>query len=196
LPFDPKAFVREEVGARELIGDSRRSVLERVWALPTLDIHGITGGHVGEGIKTVIPAEARAKISLRLVPDQRAATVFTSLERYVQSVAPALATVTVRPLILTNPVTVDTTHPAFELLDDAFREVIGRGMSFTRSGGSLPILEALGRGGAAMVVAGIGLPDDHLHAPNERLSLHQFFSGIRVYTQFFQRLGEMPRSVP
>jgi acetylornithine deacetylase/succinyl-diaminopimelate desuccinylase-like protein len=190
LPFDADAFTRDEVGARALVGDARRSVHERVWALPTLDIHGITGGHMAEGVKTVIPAEARATISLRLVPDQRAADVCAGLERHVQSVAPAFAAVTVRPLILHDPVTVDATHPAFAALDDAFRQVIGRGVSLTRSGGSLPILEVLAGGGAAVVLAGIGLPDDRLHAPNERLSVRQFRDGIAVYTRFFRLLAD------
>ena len=96
----------------------------------------------------------------------------------------------VDPLILSDPVKVDTSHPAFSRLDAAFREVVGRGIVFTRSGGSLPILEVLAGGGAAVVVAGIGLPDDHLHAPNERISIKQFFDGIRVYARFFADLGD------
>jgi len=193
LPFDLHAFTTEEVGATALIGDERRSVHERLWALPTLDIHGIGGGFTGEGVKTVIPAEARAKISLRLVPDQRAAAVLTALERRVRAEAPEFATVTLRPLILSDPVMVDTSHPAFRVLDKAFRSVVGRGISFTRSGGSLPILELLGREGAAVVMAGIGLPDDRLHAPNERIALDQFFDGIRVFARFFSELGQLQR---
>jgi acetylornithine deacetylase/succinyl-diaminopimelate desuccinylase-like protein len=190
LPFDLQAFTTVEVGAGELVGDPRRTVHERLWALPTLDIHGITGGFTGDGIKTVIPAEARAKISLRLVADQRAEEVFAGLEARVRALTPPWARVSVEPLILSDPVAVDTSHPAFSRLDSAFREVVGRGIVFTRSGGSLPILEVLGSGGAAVLVAGIGLPDDHLHAPNERISINQFFDGIRVYARFFAGLGD------
>ncbi len=189
LPFDLPSFVADEVGAAALTGDPRRSVHERLWALPTLDIHGITGGFTGDGVKTVIPAEARAKVSLRLVPNQRAGDVFTAFESHVRAVAPALADVAVRSIVLTDPVQVDTSDEAFDVLDEAFRTVVGRGLSFTRSGGSLPILEVLGRGGAAVILAGIGLPDDHLHAPNERLAVEQFFDGVRVYARFFDTLG-------
>lgn len=190
LPLDLAAFTHDEVGATTLTGDSRRTVHERMWALPTLDIHGIGGGFTGEGAKTVIPAEARAKVSLRLVPDQQADEIFEALERYVTSLTPAYATVTVRSLINNEPALVDVSHPAFGLLDKAFREVIGRGISFTRSGGSLPIVSVLGVGGAAVMLAGIGLPDDGLHAPNERLALSQLFDGIRVFGRFMHALGD------
>jgi acetylornithine deacetylase/succinyl-diaminopimelate desuccinylase-like protein len=190
LPFDIDVFMREEVGAAALIGDRRRSVHERVWALPTLDIHGITGGFTGDGAKTVIPAEARAKLSLRLVPDQRPDKVFRALESFVRSMAPPWAQVSVNPLILNDPALVDVTHPAYALLDAAFRDVVGRGISFTRSGGSLPVLSALGTGGAAVVLAGIGLPGDRLHAPDEHIALDQLFNGIRVFGRFLQSLAD------
>lgn len=189
LPLDIAAYTHTEVGASELTGDPRRTVHERVWALPTFDVHGITGGFSGVGAKTVIPAEAKAKVSLRLVPGQRAKAVFKALERFVRRVAPRHAKVSVRPVILNDPALVDTSHPAFGLLDRAFRDVVGRGLSFTRSGGTSPILEVLGGGGAAVIVAGIGLPDDGLHAPNEHIALKQIFDGIRVYGRFFRALG-------
>jgi len=192
LPFDEEAFTLKGAGATSLVGDPRKSVHERLWALPTLDIHGISGGFTGDGVKTVIPAEARAKVSLRLVPDQKAKEIYAALERYVHSLAPNYATVTVRPLILTDPVVVDTGHPSFTLLDQSFKAVFGRGLSLVRSGGSLPILGELGRSGAAVLMAGIGLADDGLHAPNERFSIDQFLKGIQVFADFFQRLGAEP----
>jgi acetylornithine deacetylase/succinyl-diaminopimelate desuccinylase-like protein len=192
LPFSATRFRRDEVRARALTGDARYSVHERLWALPTLDVHGITGGFVGEGMKTVIPAEARAKVSLRLVPDQRAETVFRQLGRAVRAAAPGYARVEVRSLANADPVLVNTRHPAFRHLDRAFREVEGRGLVFTRSGGSLPILPTLGRAGAPVLLAGIGLPDDGLHAPNEKFSIAQLTKGIRIFARFFDAYGKDP----
>ncbi len=84
----------------------------------------------------------------------------------------------------------DVTAPAFEVVDRAFREVEGRGIVFTRSGGSIPVVPALGKSGAAVVLSGIGLPDDRLHAPNEKIGVEQFFTGAKVFGRFFELLGE------
>lgn len=191
LPFDLSAFTRDEVGSTDLVGDVRYSVHERMWARPTLDVHGITGGFTGDGIKTVIPAEARAKVSLRLVPDQRAEAVFRKLVRAVEAAAPEHARAELELLAAVDPVLVDTSHPVFSLIDRAFREVEGRGVSFTRTGGTLPILGALGREGAAVVMAGIGLPEDGLHAPNEGIGIDQFLKGIRVFGRFLAFMGNL-----
>jgi acetylornithine deacetylase/succinyl-diaminopimelate desuccinylase-like protein len=195
LPFDEAAFTHDEVGATALVGDARRSVLERLWARPSLDIHGITGGFSGKGVKTVIPAEARAKVSLRLVPDQQPAQVLALLAHRVGELAPDWATVSVRPLILTEPVLVDIAGPWLAPLDAAFHEAFGHGLSLVRSGGSLPILGALGSGGATVLMAGIGLPDDGLHSPNERIAIPQFLNGIRAFASYFRRLGHLHTGV-
>lgn len=186
LPFSESRFKREEVRARALVGDNRYSVHERIWARPTFDVHGISGGFVGDGVKTVIPAEARAKVSLRLVPDQRADTVFRQLTKTVRAAAPKYAKVDIRLLTETDPVLIDVNHAAFRNIDQAFREVEGRGVVLTRSGGSLPILARLGEAGAAVALVGIGLPDDRLHAPNEKLSIEQFTKGVRAFARFFE----------
>src|SRR6266404_4829048 len=145
LPFKEAEFLKHRVQAKALTGLKSYSVLERLWALPTFEIHGITGGFTGDGAKTVIPAEATAKV----------------------------------------------THPAFQLLDQAFREVVGRGTVPARAGGSIPVVPALGRGGAPVILTGIGLPDDRLHAPNEKLDLKQLWDGIRVFGRFYELLGGM-----
>jgi acetylornithine deacetylase/succinyl-diaminopimelate desuccinylase-like protein len=189
LPFNQTSFMRREMGAKAITGQSRYSVLERLWAQPTFEVHGIQGGFVGDGAKTVIPAEARAKISLRLVPDQRAAVVFGQLKRAVEALAPPYAELDFRLISEADPVVVNTDHEAFAQLDRAFREVEGRGVEFTRSGGSLPIVSLLGQGGAAVVMTGIGLPDDCPHAPNEKLSIAQLTKGVEVFTRFFELMG-------
>ena len=160
------------------------------WALPTFEIHGIRGGFVGEGAKTVIPAQATAKVSLRLVPGQRHEKVGHQLERAVAALAPKWADVKVTLLHGGDPVQVDVDHSAFEVLDQAFESVTGRRAVRVRAGGSIPIIPELGRSGAPVLLTGIGLPDDGLHSPNEKLDLDQLWSGIEIFGRFFELFAE------
>ena len=190
LPFNEGEFRVKRIGARALTGLKRYSVLERLWALPTFEIHGIMGGFTGDGAKTVIPAQATAKVSLRLVPDQKLKTVERQLAAAVKRAAPRYATASVRFLHGADPATIDLNHAVFGLLDRAFREVVGRGTVPVRAGGSIPVIPALGRSGAPVVLTGIGLPDDRLHAPDEKLDLKQLWDGIDVFRRFYELLGE------
>ena len=126
LPFDREGFLRDEVTGKALTGLKDRTVFERVWALPTFEIHGIKGGFVGEGAKTVIPAQATAKVSLRLVPGQDFEEVGRALERAVRAAAPEWAEVRVNLLHGGNPVQVDVSAPAFDVMDQAFESVVGQ----------------------------------------------------------------------
>ena len=190
LPFSKKEYLRQEVTARALTGLKKYSVFERTWALPTLEIHGIKGGFVGEGAKTVIPAQATAKVSLRLVPGLPFKQVAKWLERAVRAAAPKYADVEVRVLHGGDPVQVDVQHPAFQVLDAAFREVVGRPAVRVRAGGSIPVIPRLGQSGAPVLLTGIGLPDDGLHSPNEKLDLAQLWEGINVFGRFMELLAE------
>jgi acetylornithine deacetylase/succinyl-diaminopimelate desuccinylase-like protein len=192
LPFDKQAFLEGEVTGKALTGLREYSVFERTWALPTFEIHGIRGGFTGEGAKTVIPAVATAKVSLRLVPGLERDKVFKWLEKAVQKLAPKYADVEVRMLHGGEPVEVDTSHPAFDVLDAAFAEVVGRGTVRARAGGSIPIVPELGRGGAPVILSGIGLPDDGLHSPNEKLDLEQLWTGVTVFARFLEKFAELP----
>jgi acetylornithine deacetylase/succinyl-diaminopimelate desuccinylase-like protein len=189
LPFDREEFIRHEVTGKALTGLKDRTVFERVWALPTFEIHGIKGGFVGEGAKTVIPAQATAKVSMRLVPGQDYEKVMRDLERIVAQLAPSWAEVKVTLLHGGNPVQVDVNAPAFEILDEAFEVVTGRKAVQVRAGGSIPIVPELGLGGAPVILTGIGLPDDGLHSPNEKLDLDQLWNGIRIFGEFFELLA-------
>ena len=186
LPFDRQDFLREEVTGKALTGLKDRTVFERVWALPTFEIHGIRGGFVGEGAKTVIPAQATAKVSLRLVPGQDFEEVGHALERAVRAAAPDWAEVRVNLLHGGNPVQVDVSAPAFDVMDQAFESVVGRKAVPVRAGGSIPIIPELGLTGAPVILTGIGLPDDGLHSPNEKLDLSQLWSGIEIFGRFFE----------
>ena len=166
------------------------SVLERLWALPTFEIHGILGGFTGAGAKTVIPAEATAKVSLRLVPNQKQQTVERQLAAAVKRLAPKYVTATVRFLHGADPAVIKLDHPVFGLLDQAFKEVLGRGTVGARDGGSVPVVTAFAKTGAPVVLTGIGLPDDRLHAPDEKLDLKQLWDGIEVFKRFYELLGK------
>ncbi|HYC30983.1 MAG TPA: dipeptidase [Gemmatimonadales bacterium] len=190
LPFDKAEYLEHEVTGRALTGLKEYSVFERVWALPTFEIHGIRGGFIGDGAKTVIPAAATAKVSLRLVPGQRYEKVGRQLERAVAELAPKYADVQVTMLHGGDPILVNVDHPAFDVLNEAFQEVVGRRAVQIRSGGSIPIVPELGLAGAPVILTGIGLPDDGLHSPNERLDLEQLWSGIRIFARFFELFAE------
>src|SRR5437762_2865958 len=191
LPFKEGEFLKHRVQAKALTGLKAYTVLERLWALPTFEIHGITGGFTGDGAKTVIPAQATAKVSLRLVPNQKLKAVERQLAATVRRLAPKHVQASVKFLHGADPATVKVTHQAFKLLDQAFREVVGRGTVPARAGGSIPVVPALGKGGAPVILTGIGLPDDRLHAPNEKLDLKQLWDGIRVFGRFYELLASL-----
>ena len=193
LPFKEKDFLNKRVQGKGLVGLKKYSVLERLWALPTFEIHGILGGFTGEGAKTVIPAEATAKVSMRLVPNQKLKTVERQLEAAVKRFAPKYVSASVRFLHGADPAQIKLNDPSFKLLDQAFKQVLGRGTVPARAGGSIPVVPALASGGAPVILTGIGLPDDRLHAPNEKLELKQLWDGIEVFRTFYELLGESGR---
>ncbi len=195
LPFDEARFLEDEVTGRALTGLDDYSVFERTWALPTFEIHGIRGGFTGEGAKTVIPAQASAKVSLRLVPGLRYEKVGRWLTRAVSKHAPEWAEVEVRLMHGGDPVECDVSHPAFGVLDDAFEAVVGSRAVPVRSGGSIPVVPELQRGGAPVLLTGIGLPDDGLHSPNEKVTVQQLWDGIAVFEKFFRLFAEEPRAM-
>jgi acetylornithine deacetylase/succinyl-diaminopimelate desuccinylase-like protein len=190
LPFDKQRFLEEEVTGRALTGLEDFSVLERIWALPTFEIHGIKGGFTGDGAKTVIPAQAMAKVSLRLVPGHHHEKVGKWLTRAVERLAPSYADVEVKLIHGGDPVRCDVSHPAFGILDEAFEGVVGRRTVPVRAGGSIPVVPELQAGGAPVLLTGIGLPDDGLHSPNEKVNVQQIWDGIEVFGKFFQLFAE------
>jgi len=190
LPFDEDEYLEHEVTGKALTGLKDYSVAERTWALPTLEIHGIRGGFVGDGAKTVIPAHAVAKVSLRLVPGLERDKVAKWLQKAVAKLAPKWADMEVTMLHGGDPVEVETSHPAFAVLDEAFEEVTGRRAVHVRAGGSIPIVPELGLAGAPVILTGIGLPDDGLHSPNEKLDLDQLWSGIQIFGRFLELFAE------
>src|SRR5947209_2987848 len=181
-PLHLNEMLLEEMGISQLTGEADYPPLERIWARPTLEVHGISGGFVGEGAKTVIPAVGKAKISLRLPADLKSDEVFTLFERAVKSYAPPGVEVTVRNIHGGEGVLVSADSPAVAAAMAALKETYGREPVFIREGGSIPIdalfSEVLN---VPIVLRGFGLPDANQHAPNAKHELHQLFKGIRTY---------------
>jgi len=190
LPFSEEQFLEREVGATKLTGEPAFSVLERVWARPTFEVHGIGGGFTGAGAKTVIPAKATAKVSLRLVPHQNPDDVIAAVKEWVRVNAPAGIRTEVRVLSASPAVLVDPDHAAIQVAAEAFSDVLGSRTVLIRSGGSIPIVGDFARHlGIPTVLMGFGLPDDALHSPNEKFKLDNFYSGIKTIAHFFERYG-------
>lgn len=178
LPFDESEFLRL-TGSPALTGERGFTTLERLWARPTLDVNGLVSGHTGEGAKTIIPARALAKISMRLVPDQDPDEIARRFESYVRQIAPPTVRVEVRTLSTGRPFLAPYDHPAFHAASRALEKGFGRRPVFIREGGSIPFVatihQVLGR---PCVLLGFGLPDENSHAPNEWLSLENYHQGI------------------
>jgi acetylornithine deacetylase/succinyl-diaminopimelate desuccinylase-like protein len=190
LPFDEEQYRIAEVGSRQLVGEPGYSVLERTWARPTVDVHGIPGGFTGAGAKTVIPAKAVAKVSMRLVPGMTTAKSFRLYKEYVEQIASAGVDVEVRLIHSGDPCLIPVDNPYIQAATRALHEVWGKDTVFIRSGGSIPIVGDFARHlGLPSVMMGFGLPDDGLHAPNEKFHLKNFELGIESLIRFLEEVG-------
>ncbi len=191
LPFNEKEFQRKEVGSLALTGEQEYSVLERLWARPTLEIHGMPGGFISEGAKTVIPAKALAKVSMRLVPEMNPKKIFDLYKQYVESICPRGVKLEVRLIHSGDPIVIRVNNPYVKAATEAMHEVFGKETVFVRSGGSIPIVGDFERSlKIPSVMMGFGLPDDNLHAPNEKFHIANFHRGIQSLIRFFDRLGK------
>lgn len=180
-------------GVDRLAGEAGRSVLERIWTRPTCDVVGIGTGYTGEGIKTVVPARARFKVTFRLVPDQEPDRVRDAFESWLAGAVPDGVEVSVTPEGAVAPALTPVGHPAVGALSRAVGRVWGREPLFTRIGGSGPE-EALGRVlDAPVLFLGVALPGDRFHAPNERMVLDQFFKGLVAAGELWGELGRLGR---
>jgi acetylornithine deacetylase/succinyl-diaminopimelate desuccinylase-like protein len=177
LPFDEGEWMGQS-GIRATEGEVGRSVLERTWTRPTCDVVGLSSGYAGEGIKTIVPATGRMKVSFRLVPDQSPEKVAAAFEEWVREQVPVGVDLLVQPEGAGAPALTPVDHPAVAALCRTIERVWGKPPLFTRTGGSGPE-EALGRVlDAPVIYLGVGLPDDRIHAPNERMVMDQFWKGL------------------
>lgn len=192
LPFDENAWLAGPAGgSRAASGESGWSTLERVWVRPTAEVNGITGGYDGPGHKTIVPREATAKLSFRLVPDQTAAAVGDSIRDFVAAHTPPgiEAEVILEPGV--PPCHSDVGHPATVAVLDAMGAAFGTEVLFSREGGSGPeaIIQAE-LGGVPLVFLGVGTPSDRIHAPNERVGIDLLHRGAEAVAVLWRLLGE------
>ncbi len=190
LPFDDEAF-RAGTGAPELAGEEGFSTLERLWARPTCEVNGLLSGYTGEGAKTVLPAEAMAKVSFRLVQRQDPARVIEQLRAHVARVTPPHVRAEVVALHGGRPWMAHPEGPWFEAARDALAEAFGVEPVLTGEGGSIPIVSDFERVlGARALLLGFALPGANMHAPDEWFPDAHLELGIRTLLAFYDRLGE------
>jgi acetylornithine deacetylase/succinyl-diaminopimelate desuccinylase-like protein len=190
LPFNEKEYTEKEMGARELVGEPDVPLFERTWARPTVEVHGIRGGFTGEGAKTVIPARAVAKISTRLVADQRTDEAAAQLREAIRAACPKGVTAELKVLHVGEPSLTNPDNRFIHAAADALKEIFGKETVYIRSGGSIPIVGVFDRYlGIPSVMMGFGLPDDNLHAPNEKFHLPNFYRGIETVAKYLEILG-------
>ena len=183
--------VKRLSGARALEGEEGFLALERTGSRPTLDANGIVGGFIGEGKKTVIPARASAKVSLRLVPDQDWKMILAALEKQVQQLTTPGVEISVDLLGAAPPVTCGVDHPAAQAMRAAYKEAFGKETSLIRVGGSIPVsIDFQEAVGAPLVISGIAQSDSAVHSPNERLVVDNYYRGIDAVIRFICGLAQ------
>jgi acetylornithine deacetylase/succinyl-diaminopimelate desuccinylase-like protein len=191
LPFNEKKY-KKDLGAPRLAGEREYSVLERVWARPTFDVNGLLSGFTGDGAKTVIPAVAMAKVSMRLVPDQDPDKIARLFEAYVKKVAPATVEVTVTRMHSGKPWITAYDNPFVQAAGRAIERGFGKTPVFCREGGSIPVVSTFQEElGVPAVLFGVGLPDENAHAPNERLDLGNFHNGIVASAILYEEISKV-----
>ncbi len=194
LPFDESAFAAS-IGVNSLIGETGYSTLERRWARPSLDVHGLTSGYQGEGAKTVLPAVASAKLSFRLVPRQDPDRVSAGLRRFCEHHLPPGVTLELEHFPGNAPgVVVSLESPYLQAAQRAIAAGFGQPPVFIREGGSIPVVAEFAQIlGADTLLLGWGLNDDNLHGPNEKFHLADFHRGIRASAHLWQEVAQVNR---
>ena len=191
IPYDEDAYMGE-LGLKQLCGEPGYSTYERAWIRPTLEVNGIWGGFQGEGVKTVIPSEAHAKITCRLVPDQDPAKIFELITAHVEKHLPAGTAAAVKKLAGTaDPYVIPLEHPGNQAARATLRELYGKEPYVTRMGGTIPVsgifLKYLN---AHMVNFAFGLNDENIHAPDEFFRVNSFKRALNAYCMMLERLGD------
>lgn len=190
LPFN-EAEYKKHLDVDATPGEKGYSILERKGARPTLDVNGMKAGYIGPGAKTVIGAEASAKISMRLVPNQEPAKIRAAFEAYVKAITPPGLQVKCENYGMARPVVVPTDSPALSKARAAMENAFGAKTVLMRSGGSIPVVETFKNVlGISALLVGYGLPDDALHSPNEKFSLEDFHRGIKTAAYLVEELAK------
>src|ERR687895_160814 len=191
LPFNETKY-RKELGAPRLFGESGYTTLERVWARPTFEVNGLLSGFTGEGAKTVLPATAMAKVSMRLVPDQDPKKIGDLFEEHVRKVAPKTVELKITRMHGGKPWMTEFDNKFVRAAGRAIERGFGQRPVFNREGGSIPVVSTFQEElGLPSVLFGIGLPDENAHAPNEKLDLGNFHNGIIASAFLYQEIASL-----
>jgi acetylornithine deacetylase/succinyl-diaminopimelate desuccinylase-like protein len=191
LPFNEKKY-RKDFGIPKLAGETGFTTLERTWARPTLEVNGLLSGFTGEGAKTVLPAVAMAKISMRLVPNQDPNRIAELFEAYVMKLAPKTVDVKVTRMHGGKPWMTSFDNAFVQAAGRAIEKGFGRAPIFTREGGSIPVVSTFQEVlGLPSVLFGVGLPDENAHAPNEKLDLTNFHNGVIASAYLYDEVARI-----
>jgi acetylornithine deacetylase/succinyl-diaminopimelate desuccinylase-like protein len=189
LPFDAEEF-RKDIGASTLSGEKGYSVLEQLWARPTCEVNGLVSGYTGEGAKTVLPANAMAKVSCRLVPDQDPAEIEKLMDAHVKQVTPEGVTVTVKHLHGGRPWRAELDGPVYDAARRALKSAFERDVVIVGEGGSIPVVGDFERIlGTPVLLVGFGLPGENAHAPDEWMSDENFRKGMTAMAVLWDEYG-------
>jgi acetylornithine deacetylase/succinyl-diaminopimelate desuccinylase-like protein len=189
LPWSDKRYMKE-LGAPKLFGETGFTTLERKWGRPTFEVNGLLSGFTGEGAKTVLPAVAMAKVSMRLVPDQHPDKIAEQFEAYVKDIAPKTVEVKVTRMHGGKPWMTDFDNTYVRAAGRAIEQGFGKTPVFCREGGSIPVVATFQEElGIPSVLFGVGLPDENAHAPNEKLDLLNFHNGIVASAILYEEIG-------
>ena len=190
LPFNEKTY-RKDFGIPKVFGETGFTTLERTWARPTLEVNGLLSGFTGEGAKTVLPAVAMAKISMRLVPDQQPNKIAELFEEFVRKVTPKTVELKITRMQGGKPWMTSFDNTYVQAAGRAIEKGFGRSPIFTREGGSIPVVSTFQEElGLPSVLFGVGLPDENAHAPNEKLDVSNFHNGIIASAYLYDEIGK------
>jgi acetylornithine deacetylase/succinyl-diaminopimelate desuccinylase-like protein len=185
-PFDLEAY-KKDLEVNDVRGETGYTSEERSSIRPTLDVNGIWGGYIGEGAKTVLPSKAYAKLSMRLVPDQKSDAITKLFKDHFEKIAPPGITVVVRPHHGGEAAVTPIDSAAYQAASKAMEETFGKKPIPTRGGGSIPIVALFeAELGLKTVLFGFGLDSDNIHSPNEKYGVFNYFQGIKTIPRFFQ----------
>ena len=190
LPYNEKKY-KKDFGIPKVFGETGYTTLERTWARPTFEVNGLLSGFTGEGAKTVLPAVAMAKVSMRLVPNQTPDKIAELFEAHVRDITPKTMGLTITRMHGGKPWMTSYDNPFVQAAGRAIERGFGRKPVFTREGGSIPVVSTFQEElGLPSVLFGVGLPDENAHAPNEKLDVANFHGGIISSAMLYEEIAK------